>query len=65
VRVADRAAARSIFGAALDAAKAQALERWYAKERPLHRVSFHGFNNAYDAETDAWVRWQIQRQSRQ
>ncbi len=65
VRVADRAAARSISDAALESAKAQALERWYAEERPLHRVSFHGFNNGYDAETDAWVKWQIQRQRRQ
>ena len=65
VRVADRAAARSLSDAALVSAKAQALNRWYAKEQPLHRVSFHGLNNAYDAETDAWVKWQIQRQKRQ
>lgn len=65
VRVADRAAARSLSDMALVSAKARALNRWYAKEQPLHRVSFHGLNNAYDSETDAWVKWQIQRQKRQ
>ena len=62
VRVVDRAAAREVSGFALEAVKAQALDRWFAEERPLHEVSFHGFNNGYDAETDAWVQWQIQRQ---
>ena len=61
VRVADRAAARELSGPALDAMKAGALDRWFAQERQLHNVSFHGFNNGYDSETDAWVQWQIQR----
>lgn len=64
VRVVDRAAAREVSGLALEASKVRALDRWFAEERPLHEVSFHGFNNGYDAETDAWVQWQIQRQRR-
>ena len=64
VRVADRAAAREVTGLALETVKLRALDRWFAEERPLHEVSFHGFNNGYDAETDAWVNWQIQRQRR-
>ena len=64
VRVADLAAAREVSGLALEAVKARALDRWFAEERPLHEVSFHGFNNGYDAETDAWVQWQIQRERR-
>ena len=65
VRIADRAAAREVSGLALEAARAQALDQWYAKERPLHEVAFFGFNNGYDAETEAWVLWQIQRRKRQ
>lgn len=65
VRVAERVAAREVSGLALDAAKAQALDRWYAEERPRHEVQFFGFNNGYDAETEAWVLWQIQRRKRQ
>ncbi len=61
VRVADRAAAREVSGAALETLKARALDMWFAEERQLHEVSFHGFNNGYDAETDAWVQWQVQR----
>ena len=64
VRVVDRAAAREVSGLALEAMKVRALDRWFAEERPLHEVSFHGFNNGYDAETDAWVQWQVQRRRR-
>ena len=65
VRVVDRVAAREVSDLALEAMKMRALDSWFAEERPLHEVSFHGFNNGYDAETDAWVQWQIQRQRRQ
>jgi len=27
-------------------------------------VEFHGFNNGYDTETDAWAKWQLQRMKR-
>ena len=64
IRVVDRVAAREVSGPALEAMKAQVLDRWFAEERPRHEVSFHGFNNGYDAETDAWVQWQVQRQRR-
>ncbi len=65
VRIADRAAAREVSSLALKTARAQALDRWYTKERPLHEVAFFGFNNGYDSETEAWVLWQIQRRKRQ
>ena len=64
VRVADRVAAREVTGDALEAAKALAMDQWFAGEYRFHRVSFHGFNNGYDAETDAWVTWQLRRMRR-
>ena len=64
VRVADRVAAREVTGDALEAAKALATDQWFAGEYRFHRVSFHGFNNGYDAETDAWVTWQLRRMRR-
>ena len=64
IRVADRVAAREVTGDALEATRAGAIDRWFASEYAFHRVSFHGFNNGYDSETDAWVTWQLQRMRR-
>ena len=65
IRVADRVAAREIDAAALAGMRARALDTWLAEEMGRREVSFHGFNNGYDSETDAWVSWQIQRNKRQ
>lgn len=62
--VRERAAAREISGEAMQAVKATALGRWYNAEHQHHNVEFHGFNNGYDTETDLWVKWQLQRMSR-
>ena len=41
------------------------LDDWLAAEQEHHQVGFHGFKGGgYDSETDAWVRWQIQRMKR-
>lgn len=64
IRVADRVAAREVTGDALEAARASAVDRWFASEYAFHQISFHGFNNGYDSETDAWVTWQLQRMRR-
>ena len=61
VRVADRAA-REVTGDA--GGKGAREDQWFAGEYRFHRVSFHGFNNGYDAETDAWVTWQLRRMRR-
>ena len=64
VRVTDRAAAREISSPMLEEIRARALDSWFAEERKLHKVNFHGFNNGYDTETDAWVQWQVHRKRR-
>lgn len=64
ILVADRVAAREIDDAALIGVRERALDTWLADEMARHNVSFHGFNNGYDSETDAWVSWQIQRSQR-
>jgi hypothetical protein len=62
--VAERAAAREIEPEALQAVKANALDRWFNGEYQYHHVEFHGFTNGYDTETDLWVKWQLQRMGR-
>lgn len=62
--VRERAAAREISPEAMRAVKATVLERWFNTEHQYHNVEFHGFNNGYDTETDLWVKWQLQRMSR-
>ena len=64
VMVSERVAAREIDEASLQRVKAKALDEWLKKEQQYHKVEFHGFNNGYDTETDAWVTWQLQRMKR-
>ncbi len=40
------------------------LDEWLKEEQQYHKVEFHGFNNGYDTETDAWAKWQLQRMKR-
>jgi parvulin-like peptidyl-prolyl isomerase len=59
--VVERAAAREIQPEALEVIKAKALDEWLAREFDRHHVEYHGFNNGYDSETDAWVKWQLEK----
>ena len=65
VRLTDRVEARQVVDAALPAVRAAAVDDWINTEIDFHSVDFHGFTNGYDAETDAWVRWQLQRLRRE
>jgi foldase protein PrsA len=62
--VSERAAARQIDEGPLERIRAGALQAWLEQEKDFHRVEFHGFNNGYDSETDAWVQWQLARMKR-
>ena len=64
VMVSERVAAREIDEAPLQRVKAKALDEWLKKEQQYRKVEFHGFNNGYDTETDAWAKWQLQRMKR-
>lgn len=57
--VSEKAAAREIDADALAAMRDDVLEDWFAAEFGRHEVSYHGFDNGYDSETDAWIRQQV------
>ena len=65
VRLTDRVEARQVADDALAAVRAAAVDDWINTEIGFHNVVFHGFTNGYDAETDSWVRWQLQRLQRE
>jgi parvulin-like peptidyl-prolyl isomerase len=65
VMVSEKVSAREIDEDSLKTIKARALEEWLNKEFQYHKVQFHGFNNGYDSETNAWVQWQLQRMRKQ
>ncbi len=58
--VAERAS-RQIESDSLEKLKASALNDWVRGEYQYEKVEFHGFHGGYDSETDAWVKWQVQR----
>jgi parvulin-like peptidyl-prolyl isomerase len=62
--VSERAAAREIDADALAAMREDVLEDWFVAEFERHEVRYHGFNNGYDSETDAWIRQQLQAMER-
>ena len=64
VMVSERAPAMEIAEDYLRGLQAGALEDWLITEEQYHEMEFHGFTNGYDTETDAWVRWQLQRMKR-
>ena len=53
-------AAREVDGDDLQRKKATVLDDWLADAFKTHKVEFHGFNNGYDSETDAWVIEQLE-----
>ena len=61
VMVSEKVPAREIDQESLRTIRATVLDDWLTEEQPRHSVEIRGFRNGYDAETDAWVRWQLER----
>jgi hypothetical protein len=61
VLVSERAANRPLSPEQLEAAKRRAVEDWVAGQFRTRNVEYHGFDNGYDSDTDAWVRAEVQR----
>lgn len=62
IMVAERAEARELSGTARERVRERALDYWLDDEEENHAVEYYGFDGgAYDAATDAWVRWQLDR----
>lgn len=61
IMVAERAPARQVEEPMRETLAANALEQWLQQELPNHRVAVYGLQGDWDAETEAWVRWQLQR----
>ena len=61
ILVSEKAAARELSEQALQIQKASLVDAWAAKEFKYYKITFHGFNNGWDSETDAWARWQLMR----
>jgi hypothetical protein len=57
--VVERAAARQIEEQTIENLKSRVLERWLDREIRYHSIKFHGLKNGFDAETEAWIQWQL------
>jgi len=64
IMISDKVVAREIDEQSLKVIKSKALDQWLKAERQYHKVEFHGLENGYDTETDAWVQWQLTRMRR-
>jgi parvulin-like peptidyl-prolyl isomerase len=65
IMVSERADARELDEAARRRIQDRVLDAWLDEEQKRHEVDFHGFSGPYSAETDAWIRLQLQRMKRQ
>jgi parvulin-like peptidyl-prolyl isomerase len=65
ILVAERAAARQIEEDTLQNLESRVLEDWLQQEYRHHRVVVHGLKNGFDGETEAWVRWQLQKMKKE
>ncbi len=61
ILVREKAAARELSEQALQIQTARLVDDWAAKEFQFYKITFHGFSNGWDSETDAWARWQMMR----
>ncbi len=59
--ISERDAAREIDEASLEIIKSRVLDVWLAAEFRNQHVEYHGFNNGFDSETDAWIKWQLEK----
>jgi parvulin-like peptidyl-prolyl isomerase len=62
--ISDKSAARELDEQSLAVLKSKVLEEWVTDAHKDFEIQFHGFNNGYDSETDAWVQWQLMRMQR-
>ena len=66
ILVTEKAAAREMSQEQQERQKFGLVEQWAAKEFQYHKISYHGLKkDAWDSETDAWARWQMQRMNSQ
>jgi hypothetical protein len=65
IMVSERADARELDEAARRRIQDRVLDAWLDEEQKRHQVAFHGISGPYSSETDAWIRWQLQRMERQ
>jgi foldase protein PrsA len=56
--VKEKAAAREIDEEALQVLKYTALDSWLEREKPRHDIVWN-----YNSEIDAWIKWQIAKQT--
>ena len=61
IMVKEKAAARELSEQMKQIQKLRLAEEWAMSEFKFHKISFHGFKNGWDSETDAWARWQLYR----
>ena len=62
IMVTEKAAARELSKEQQERQKFGLVEQWAANEFQYHKISYHGLKkDAWDSETDAWARWQMQR----
>ena len=62
--ISEKATTREIDEQSLAVLKSRALDNWFEEAYSDYDVQFHGFDNGYDSETDAWVQWQLMRMQR-
>ena len=65
ILVSERAAARQIKEETLQVLQSKVLEQWLKQEIQHHMVVVRGLKNGYDAETEAWVQWQLSKMKQQ
>ena len=59
--VSEKADARELDEASLQVLRSKVLEDWLLEEIQFHEVSYHGLNNGFDSETNAWINWQLSK----
>jgi parvulin-like peptidyl-prolyl isomerase len=63
-KVVEKAEAREIDSKVREILQDRALQTWLQTEKKQHDVQYYGFRGTYSSETDAWIRWQIQKMKR-
>jgi len=61
ILVTERSAARELDEEFVLRLKARALDDWLLVELQHHRIEIYGLKNDFDAETEAWIGWQLQK----
>jgi len=61
IMVSEKADARELDEDSLQKLRVGALEKWLLEEMKFHEIRWHGFNNGFDSETNAWIVWQLSK----